>query len=76
MFNLIQLFKIIKDKDKFISMFSDLETVAKELECKPYQLLMDDLEQHFDITLLDCNQAERISDAMVKRGNLDFLKIL
>lgn len=78
MLYLLQLYKMVQDKDFFISIFSDLEYELEELgwSVDPETLINDLLFNHFGLTIEDDRQLAKLTQTILNKKDLHFLKAL
>lgn len=78
MLHLLQLYKMIQDKDLFINIFSDLDYELNEMGWKddPETLINDLLLNHFGLTIEDDRQLAKITKTILNKKDLTFLKAL
>lgn len=78
MLHLIQLYKMVQDKDFFISIFSDLEYELNEMgwSADPETLINDLLFNHFGLTIESERQLAQITQTILNKKDLHFLKAL
>jgi hypothetical protein len=75
---LIQLYKMVQDKDYFIALFSDLDHELYEMGWidDPETLINDMLFNHFGYTLEDNWQLSQLTQCILNKKDLQFLKAL
>ena len=78
MLHLIQLYKMVQDKDFFISIFSDLDYELNEMgwSADPETLINDMLFNHFGLTIEDDRQLSQLTQTILNKKDLHFLKAL
>ena len=78
MLYLLQLYKMVQDKDFFISIFSDLDYELNEMgwSADPATLINDMLFNHFGLTIEDDRQLAKLTQTILNKKDLHFLKAL
>jgi hypothetical protein len=79
MLHLMQIYKLIDNKDLFIELFNDLSFELDELGYSnfPEMLINEMLDNHFGIYLECDKQLQRITETIIKKqGSLHFLKMI
>ena len=76
MLHLMQLFRLIENKQLFIELFNDLSFELDELGYRdfPSDLVNEMLDNHFGIFMEDDRQLQRVTDCILsKQGKLQYL---
>jgi hypothetical protein len=78
MLYLLQIYKMVTDKNLFINLFSDLDYELDELGYKdaPEELINEMLSNHFGITIDDERQLKILTNTIINKKDLNFLKAL
>ena len=78
MIYLLQVYKMIENKDLFIQVFSDLDYELNEMGWKddPETLMNDLLFNHFGLTSEDDRQLKMFTNTILNKKDLSFLKAL
>ena len=78
MLYLLQVYKMVQDKDFFISIFSDLDYELNEMgwSADPETLINDLLFNHFGLTIEDDRQLSQLTQTILNKKDLHFLKAL
>jgi hypothetical protein len=77
MLYLLQIYKMVQDKDLFINLFNDILTDINDLgySDSPEELVNELLNTHFHMTLDDDRQLKYFTNSILKnQGKLMFLK--
>ena len=78
MLYLLQGYKMVQDKDFFISIFSDLDYELNEMgwSADPETLINDMLFNHFGLTIEDDRKLSQLTQTILNKKDLHFLKAL
>jgi hypothetical protein len=78
MIHLLQIYKLVKDKDLFIWLFSDLDQDLEDLgyQDDPETFVNDMLMNHFGFSISDERQLKILTNTIVNKKDLNFLKAL
>jgi hypothetical protein len=79
MLYLLQIYKMVQDKDLFINLFNDILSDINDLgyNDSPEELVNELLSTHFHMTLEDDRQLKYFTNTILKKqGTLSFLKSL
>lgn len=79
MLHLLQIYKMIENKDYFISIFDDLSFELENMGYKdcPEDLVDELLDIHFGIYMESETQLKMLTDCILKKqGQMNFLKAL
>ena len=73
---LIQLFKMVEDKELFIGVFSNIHNEIEQIgyEDNPECLVRNLLEAWFGLTIDDENHLKKLTEVILKKKDLSFLR--
>lgn len=76
MMYLISLYRMVEDKELFISLFSDLDYELNEMGWSedPNTLINDMLFNHFGLTMESDKQLEMLTQCIINKKDLSFLR--